>query len=162
MSVTSMDRDDENLTMTLVADFAAPVRTVWKMWSDPRQLEEWWGPPTYPATVEEHELTPGGMVTYFMTSPEGDEFRGWWRVVAVDAPSSLEFVDGFAGPSGEPLPDMPSMPTKVTLSKHNGGTQMVIHTTFASAEDMDKLVKMGMEEGLTEAVGQIDELLDAS
>lgn len=160
MSVISMTRDDENLTMTLVADFDAPVRTVWKFWSDPRQLEEWWGPPTYPATVEEHDLSPGGTVSYFMTSPEGDEFRGYWRVVTVDAPTSLEFVDSFAGPSGEPLPDMPSIPTTVSLTKHESGTRMVIHCTFATAEDMDQLVQMGMEEGLPEAVGQIDELLD--
>ncbi|WP_236540113.1 SRPBCC family protein [Spiractinospora alimapuensis] len=54
---------------------------------------------------------------------------------------------------------MPSMPTRVSLTKHDGGTRMVIQTSFESAGDMDKLVMMGMEEGLTESVGQMDELL---
>src|SRR5659263_474246 len=55
----------------------------------PDQLERWWGPPTYPATVVEHDLTPGGHVTYFMTGPEGERFHGWCRVLEVDPPLSL-------------------------------------------------------------------------
>ncbi len=60
MSVTHVDKDTENLTMTITAAFAAPVEQVWSVWSDPRKLERWWGPPTYPATVVEHDLSPGG------------------------------------------------------------------------------------------------------
>ncbi len=75
---------------------------MWQLWADPRQLERWWGPPTYPATVEKHDLTPGGEVTYFMTVPEGDKPRGWWRVTSVIPPKSLEFIDGFADQDGTP------------------------------------------------------------
>ena len=70
MSVTSVDTDYDNLTVTLIADFEAPIDQVWELWSDPRKLERWWGPPGYPATFEKHDLTPGGEVTYFMTGPE--------------------------------------------------------------------------------------------
>ena len=53
-------RDSEGLTLTLIADFdGVPVEQVWELWADPRQLERWWGPPTYPATMEQHDLTPG-------------------------------------------------------------------------------------------------------
>ena len=75
MTVTSVHKDPEALTMTITAEFDAPVEQVWQMWADPRQLERWWGPPTYPATVVDHDLTPGGRVTYFMTGPEGDKPR---------------------------------------------------------------------------------------
>lgn len=60
MSVISLSKDTDALTLTLVADFAAPTDRVWQLWSDPRQLEQWWGPPGYPATVQEHHLTAGG------------------------------------------------------------------------------------------------------
>ena len=53
---------------------------------DPRQLERWWGPPTYPATVVDHDLTPGGRTTYFMTGPDGDKHAGYWQITAVDEP----------------------------------------------------------------------------
>jgi uncharacterized protein YndB with AHSA1/START domain len=58
MSVTSVEKDVDNLTLTLLADFDAPPTQVWQLWANPRQLERWWGPPTHPATVEQHDLTP--------------------------------------------------------------------------------------------------------
>ncbi|MEV5550892.1 SRPBCC domain-containing protein [Streptomyces sp. NPDC052309] len=161
MSVTSLDKDVDNLTLTLIADFAAPVEKVWQLWADPRQLERWWGPPTFPATVERHELTPGGDVTYFMTGPEGEKHRGWWRVTSVDAPTSLEFTDGFADQDGAPSADMPTTTTRVRLTERDGGTRMEIRSVFDSLEQMEQLTKMGMEEGLREAVGQMDALLVA-
>ncbi|WP_399889918.1 SRPBCC domain-containing protein [Streptomyces sp. BBFR51] len=159
MSVTSLDKDVDNLTLTLVADFSAPVERVWRLWSDPRQLERWWGPPTYPATVEEHDLTPGGDVTYFMTGPEGDKFRGWWRVATVDAPRSLEFTDGFADAEGAPNAAMPTTTNRVTLTDRDGGTRMEMRAVFDTREQMEQLTTMGMEEGLREAAGQMDALL---
>ena len=86
MTVISVEKDAESLTMTIIAQFDAPTTRVWQVWQDPRQLERWWGPPTYPATVVGHDLTPGGSVTYFMTGPEGETHHGWWRVSAVEAP----------------------------------------------------------------------------
>ncbi|MFI7018541.1 SRPBCC domain-containing protein [Streptomyces sp. NPDC050164] len=159
MSVTSVDKDLDNLTLTLIADFAAPVERVWQLWADPRQLERWWGPPTYPATVEEHDLTPGGEVTYFMTGPEGDRHRGWWRVSSVSEPTALEFTDGFADDDGKPKGDMPTTSVRVRLTEHEGGTRMEMRSLFDSREQMEQLITMGMEEGLKEAVGQIDALL---
>lgn len=162
MTITSVNKDVETLTMTVTAEFDAPIGPVWQLWENPRQLERWWGPATYPATFVDHDLTPGGTVTYFMTGPEGDQARGWWRVVAVDAPHSLEFEDGFADDAGNPNPDMPTMTVRVALDgQPDGGTQMVIETTFPSLEAMEQMVSMGMDEGMRSAIGQIDELLRA-
>jgi uncharacterized protein YndB with AHSA1/START domain len=161
MSVTSVDTDYDNLTTTLVADFAAPVDEVWQLWADPRKLERWWGPPTYPATFEKHDLSPGGDVTYFMTGPEGEQPRGWWRVTSVDPPTSLQFTDGFANDDGTPNEEMPVIEVDVRLSERDGGTRMEMRSTYASREELDKLVEMGMLEGLQQAVGQIDALLAA-
>jgi uncharacterized protein YndB with AHSA1/START domain len=160
MPVTDVQNDPEALTLTVIAEFDAPVARVWEMWADPRKLERWWGPPTYPATVVEHELAPGGRVSYFMTGPDGDRHHGWWEVGAVDAPVSLEFVDGFADDTGAPNADMPTMTVRVSISAlGDGRTQMVIRSAFSSIEDMERLVAMGMVEGVTEAVNQIDALV---
>ena len=161
MTTTTVDHDIDTLSLTLTADFAAPPERVWQLWADPRQLERWWGPPTYPATVEAHDLTPGGQVTYFMTSPEGERYHGWWRIQSVDPHTSLEFADGFADQDGTPNPDMPVTTTRVQLVGHEGGTRMEIHSTFETKEQMEQLLAMGMDEGLREAVGQIDALLAA-
>jgi uncharacterized protein YndB with AHSA1/START domain len=159
MSITSFDKDFDSLTLTLVADFDAPLERVWQLWADPRQLERWWGPPSHPATVEEHDLTPGGDVTYFMTGPEDEKYRGWWRVTSVNPPKSLEFSDGFADQDGTPIADMPTTTVKMQLTEHDGGTRMELRSVFDSREQMDQLVVMGMPEGLQQSVGQMDALL---
>jgi uncharacterized protein YndB with AHSA1/START domain len=159
MSVTSLDKDFDNLSLTLVADFDAPIERVWQLWADPRRLERWWGPPSYPATVEEHDLTAGGRVTYFMTGPAGERSRGWWRVTSVDPPKSLEFTDGFADQNGTPIADMPTTTVQVRLTETDGGTRMVLRSIFESREHMDRLVDTGAPEVLQQTVGQMDALL---
>jgi uncharacterized protein YndB with AHSA1/START domain len=161
MTVTSVDKDFDKLTLTVVADFDATVERIWQLWADPRQLERWWGPPTYPATVEEHDLTPGGDVTYFMTSPEGEKHRGWWRITAVNPPKSLELVDGFANPDGTPNTELPTNTMRVQIFEHEGGTRMELRSTYDTREQMEQLVNMGMEEGIKQSLGQIDALLAA-
>jgi uncharacterized protein YndB with AHSA1/START domain len=161
MTVTSVTKDLDNLTLTLVADFDAPAERVWQLWADPRQLERWWGPPTHPATVEEHDLTPGGGVTYFMTGPDGERYRGWWRVTSVNPPKSLEFTDGFADRDGTPVADRPVTTVQLQLTERDGGTRMELRSVYDSREQMEQLMTMGMVEGLQQAVGQMDALLAA-
>jgi len=161
VSITSVEKDFDNQTLTLIADFNAPLDRVWTLWEDPRQLEKWWGPPTYPATFEEHNLTPGGQVTYYMTSPEGEKYRGWWRIDTVTPPTSLAFTDGFADQDGNPVEDMPVSTMRMQLSEFGGGTRMELRSTFATREQMQKLVDMGMVEGIQESIGQMDALLAA-
>ena len=160
MTVTNVNKDPEALTMTITAELDATVERAWQLWADPRQLERWWGPPTYPARFIDHDLTPGGRVTYFMSGPDGDKAGGWWQVSAVDPPRRLEFEDGFADDSGTPNDDMPTMTMVVTLAERDGGgTRMDVTTRFASLADMERMVSMGMDEGMAAAMGQIDQVL---
>ncbi|HSM01748.1 MAG TPA: SRPBCC domain-containing protein [Acidimicrobiia bacterium] len=162
MTVTDVRKDTESLTMTITAEFGVPIERVWRLWEDPRLLERWWGPPTYPATMIDHDLSPGGKVHYSMTGPGGDTHHGWWRVTAVDAPTRLEFEDGFADENGEPNPDLPTTTTVVTLGETaGGGTRMDLQTRFASIEDMEQILAMGAEEGMRAAMSQMDDLLAA-
>lgn len=75
MPVTDVQQDLDNLTLTITADFAAPVERIWQIYADPRQLEKVWGPPDCPATFVDHDLRPGGRANYFMTGPNGEVRR---------------------------------------------------------------------------------------
>ncbi len=152
MSVTGVRKDPAARTMTIASEFAAPVARVWQLWADPRQLERWWGPPTHPATVVAHELIPGGTVSYYVTGPDGDRMTGWWVIAAVDPPTWLSFEMGD--------PNIPTMTVRVDLAERPaGGTRMVIEVSFASPDDMDLLIGLGFEQGLTTALSQIDPIL---
>jgi uncharacterized protein YndB with AHSA1/START domain len=160
MSIVSAEKDLDNLSFVLLAEFDAPIDRVWQLWADPRQLERWWGPPTYPATVEKHELNPGGEVTYFMTGPEGDQSRGWWRVTSVDPPRLLEFVDGFANEDGTPNTELPATSAQVQLTEHDGGTRMELRFKFESADHMEQMERYQAFDGIQQAVGQMDAVLE--
>jgi uncharacterized protein YndB with AHSA1/START domain len=94
-----------------------------------------------------------------MTGPEGDKARGWWTTTAVEAPHRLEFDDGFAGDDGEPVSTMEPMHIVVTIEALGAGSRMTTITTFADTGQLEKVLAMGMEEGMRLAMGQIDALL---
>jgi uncharacterized protein YndB with AHSA1/START domain len=160
MTVTSVRKDPAALTMTLTAEFDATPERVWQLWADARQLERWWGPPTYPATFTRHDLQPGSRVEYHMTGPSGDQPHGYWDVLEADPPRRLVFRDGFAHEDGTPNDEFPRNEGRVTIEPVDGArTRMSIESRFPSVEAMQQVLAMGMEEGLTQAVGQIDAIL---
>ena len=160
MTVTSVRKDPDSLTLTLDAEFDASPERVWQLWADPRQLERWWGPPTYPATFTSLDLRSGGRAEYYMTGPEGDKPSGYWEILDADPPRRLQMKDGFANKDGSPNDDMPGPSMNVTIEPIGGGrTRMSIESIFPDTAAMEQLLAMGMEQGLTEAVGQIDAIL---
>ena len=160
MTVKAVHKQPEHLIMTLDAEFEASPERVWQLWADPRQLERWWGPPSYPATVTAHDLRAGGRVDYHLTGPKGDQPHAYWEIVEADPPRSLAFRDRMANPDGTPNSDLPWTDARVTITGVGSGrTRMSIESRFPDAPGMERLLAMGMEDGLTEAVGQIDAIL---
>jgi uncharacterized protein YndB with AHSA1/START domain len=95
-----------------------------------------------------------------MTGPGGDQPRGYWEVDEVEPPHRLTFHDGFANDDGTPNSDLPGTSAVVIIEDAgNGQTRMRIENVFPSAEAMEQILAMGMEEGMKQAVGQIDAIL---
>ena len=107
------------------------------MWEDPRKLERWWGPPTFPATFTRHDFVVGGESRYFMTGPAGEMPRGWWRFDAIDKPNRLEFANGLSGEDGEPAPGIEPMSGSVTFEATDGGTRMTASPASPTRPDAD-------------------------
>jgi uncharacterized protein YndB with AHSA1/START domain len=162
MTVISTHTSAVDLTLTIVADFDATPERVWGVWEDPRKLERWWGPPTFPATFTRHDFVVGGESRYFMTGPAGETPGGWWRIDAIDRPHRLDFANGLAGDDGEPAPGVEPAKAYMILEAVEGGTRMTAVTQFLDVEQMQLLLGMGMEEGMALAIGQIDALLSQS
>ena len=162
MPVTDVQHDLDALTLTNTADFAAPGERVWEVYADPRQLERVWGPPGYPATFVDHDLVPGGRMTYYMTSPEGERYYAYWEVTEVHEPSRFAFRDGFAlDDTFAPNTDMPESANTYRFAGTTAGTRATFVGTYASAEDLQKVLDMGVVEGSSLAINQIDDLLAA-
>jgi uncharacterized protein YndB with AHSA1/START domain len=160
MPVTDVTHDLDALTLTITADFAAPVERVWEVYADPRQLERVWGPPGFPATFVDHDLVPGGRMNYYMTSPEGEKYYAYWDVTGVDRPKGFTFRDGFAlDETFAPNTSMPESSQVFDFTEVDGATRATFVATYASAEALQQVLDMGAVEGSTLAINQIDELL---
>ena len=162
MTVTAVRKDPQALTMTLDAEFDASPERVWQLWADPRQLERWWGPPTYPATVTSHDLRARRPRRVPHDRPRRATSRsGFWDVVEVEPPASARLPRRLRkrrwhAEYRSAVHDGP---------RHDRGDRRRAHPdvdrqpVFPSVEAMEQLLAMGMEQGLTEAVGQIDAIL---
>ncbi len=159
MPVTDITTDPENLTMTLVADAAAPVSRLWEAFTNPRQLERFWGPPGWPATFTAFDLRPGGRVDYRMTSPQGQRSAGSWEVLNVDPGRSFEVLDSFVGDDGEKLDGFPSMRMVFSFEATADGSRLTNTTYFTSLEALEQVVAMGAVEGSRLAMSQLDAVL---
>ena len=130
MSVIRTVKDPESLALTIVAELDATPEQVWNVWEDPRMLERWWGPPSWPATFTRHDFVVGGESRYHLT-----------------------------GPDGEPMPEVPPMSGHVMFEAIGTWTRMTAVSRFVDVAQMETMLAMGMAEGMTEAIAQIDALL---
>ncbi|HSJ23706.1 MAG TPA: SRPBCC family protein [Longimicrobiales bacterium] len=159
MPITAVTSDAHALTVTVVGEYPVPVQRLWEAYADPRQLEKFWGPETWPATFTRHDMAAGGRSRYYMTGPDGSTSHGWWRFLAVDAGRGFEVEDGFAHEDGRPDDAMPSMRMVFTFEETASGSRFTSVTYFPSLEAMEQLAQMGMMEGLQSALGQLDRVV---
>jgi uncharacterized protein YndB with AHSA1/START domain len=157
MPITSVAKDPEKLTLTVVAEFPVPQQRLWDAWADPRQLERFWGPPFAPATFTHHDFRVNGRAEYFLTGPNGEKWSGSWKFTAVNPIDSFEAQDGEDNAEDENMPS--SM--KFTFDTTPTGSRMTSVTRFSSVDAMEQTVP-GMEEGLRAALPQLDAVLAES
>jgi uncharacterized protein YndB with AHSA1/START domain len=159
MPVTSVTSDPETLTMTLIGDYPVPVERLWEAFADPRQIERFWGPPGWPATFTRHDMVEGGRSAYTMTGPDGETAGGYWIFTSIDPGRGFEVIDGFVGDDGRPNEEMPSMNMRMEFTSTPDGSRYTTVTTFPDLASMEQLAEMGMIEGATMAMAQMDDVL---
>lgn len=159
MPVTSVTTDAESLTLTLVADFSAPVERLRSAFTQPAQLERFWGPPGWPAKFSAFDFTPGGLAHYTMTGPHGETSSGRWEFLRIDADGGFEVLDAFVGEDGQPAAEMPVSRMKIEFTSTDEGSRLTSVTHFPSLDALEQLTAMGMVEGITMATNQLDAVL---
>ena len=161
MNQTTISKDAAARQLTVVREFQAPVEQVWKAWTEPSLLDEWWAPRPWKAITKRMDFQPGGTWLYVMAGPNGEEH--WCRAdfETIETEKSYTGTDAFCDENGTVLSDPPGMHWQVAFSPTAGGTRVQVVITFRSEEDMQKIVEMGFEEGFTAAHGNLDELLAA-
>jgi len=156
MAPPRFEVDKPNNALIITVDFSTDIETVWALWSNPRKLEEWWGPPEHPCVFSVFDFRPGGEARYEMTGPDGTRYPGWWQVLAVEAPTLLRIRDGFGNSPELPSPEMPVSTTSVMFTQIPDAVRMTINSYYDSAQELQYALDLNMEEGFMSALGQIE------
>lgn len=161
MPVINVDKDAANATLTVTAEFDQSAEKVWELWSNPRLLEKWWGPPGFGTTFVDHELKAGARSNYYMEMPDGSKANASWVIVSADPPNGFEALDGDFADTGAPDPETPITKMTVVITPLGKGVQMVVTSFFPTGDTMLATAAAGFEEGMRGVVQQFEEMLNS-
>ncbi|MEZ4732958.1 MAG: SRPBCC domain-containing protein [Caldilineaceae bacterium] len=143
--------------------FAAPRELVWQAWSKCEHLQHWWAPTGWSMPVCKMDFRVGGTWHYCMkgSMPDGSEMESWGLTVyqEIVEPERLVVLDQFADAAGNVSAEMPKLLNTITFTEVAGQTKVTSHTEFATAADLETVVQMGMEEGMTQSWDQLADYL---
>ena len=88
-------------SFVLSRTFEAPRDVVWRAFTEPERMKQWWGPKGFPVVSSSMDVRPGGMCHYAMSVPDGSLMWGKFAYREIEAPERLVFVNGFANENGD-------------------------------------------------------------
>lgn len=160
MGKTTFTRDDANARLTIERTFGASRERVWNALTDPALLEQWWAPRPWKTETVTMDFSVGGRWFYAMVGPEGERHFCRMDYVAIEPGRRYKAEDAFTDESGTPIESLPRQTFETTLHEDGPGrTRVVTVVDYASLEDLEKILEMGMQEGLTMAQDQLEALL---
>ncbi len=154
---TTIAQDGKSITISRVYD--APKALVFSMFKEPEHVAKWWGPSSWPVDVCDIDFRPGGVWHYNMVGPNGE--KAWGKAVyqEIDEPNKIVFRDAFSDEAGNENNDLPTGISTVTFEEQDGKTTLTLHGEYKTVEEREKIVAMGMLEGMKETWGLLDDLL---
>lgn len=132
----------------------APPDLVYRAYTDPEAIPQWWGPSRYRTTVDKLDVRPGGAWRFVQRADDGGEhaFSGVFREVVAN--KRLVFTFNY-----EALPGHEAVETVTLEPVEAGKTRVTDNMLFANREDRDGMIQSGMEEGAAESQERLVALL---
>lgn len=155
----SFNIDEVNKRITIRRRYLAPLETLWKAWTRADILDMWWGPKPWRAETRSHEFREGGDWLYAMVSPEGEKHWSKSTYLHIEDGRSFTSRDGFCDENGVLNPQFPQNSWETQFSGVENGTQIEMILTFDSSEDLQMNIAMGFEEGITQSLHQLEDIL---
>jgi uncharacterized protein YndB with AHSA1/START domain len=142
---------EQQLVLTRVFD--APRELVFRAFTDPELIPQWWGPRRYTTTIDKMDVRPGGSWRFVHRGEDGQEFafRGVYHEIT--PPERIVWTFEFEG-----MPGHISLDTAV-FEEEDGKTRLTATSVFQSVQDRDGMIQSGMEEGAAEGYDRLDDLL---
>ena len=163
MNKVQITKDLEANTLTLSRTFDAPKEKLWRAYADKDWFTQWWGPEGWETTVKEFTFEPGGRNHYCMKCVDqnqgewfGQESWGLMEFSDINEPASFTYTDYFSDSEGNKTDGMPALEITVEFVEEDGKTTIVSHSQAQSAEEIEKLLAMGMVEGYSSSCDKLE------
>ena len=157
MNKTKITAESGRQEFFITREFDAPRELVFKAFTDPKLYTQWLGPRRYVMNLEKFEPRSGGMWRYTHKDKDGNEFGFHGVYHEVLAPERM--IDTFEF-EGLPEKGHVSLETAKFMELPGGRTRVTMQSVFQSVADRDGMMQSGMEEGINESFGRLDELLE--
>jgi len=144
----------QEIVMTRIFD--APRERLFKAYTNPDGIPQWWGPRYLTTTVDKMEVKQGGLWRFVQVDPDGNEhgFHGVYHDIV--SPERIVQTFEYEGAPGHVLLET------VTFDEQDGKTKLTTQSVFQSVEARDGMVQSGMEEGAVELMDRLAELVERS
>jgi uncharacterized protein YndB with AHSA1/START domain len=158
-SKTQVVKDFKEKSILVSREFNAPLENVWRAYTEKELLDQWWGPSPWHVETKHMNFSVGGHWLYAMVSPDGN--KHWARVnyTAIEPKTSYALEDGFCDEHGNMNTAMPMTKGQNVFTKTETGTRVDFKLIYSSEADLQKVVAMGMEQGITLCMDQLEVLL---
>lgn len=160
MHKTTVKKDFQEKSILVSREFNAPLETVWKAFTERESLEKWWAPKPWRAETKTMHFSEGGYWLYAMVSPENEKHWGKMNFLAIDELVSYAIEDEFCDEEGNTNTELPTSRGKNTFTKTETGTLVTFKTVYNSEEEVQKIVEMGFEQGITMTFEELATLLE--
>jgi uncharacterized protein YndB with AHSA1/START domain len=151
--------DKDKLLVTIERSFDAPVDMVWRAWTDPELLAQWWAPKPWKAVTKDMDFREGGRWLYAMTGPEGQKAWDLKTFLKIDPKKRFSYRSTFSDENGDLAPGTTGSTWTNSFTERDGVTIVTNVIVNESLERLEKQIEMGFKEGYTMGLNQLEELL---
>ncbi|WP_250464138.1 SRPBCC family protein [Microbulbifer litoralis] len=151
--------DKQQNTITIRREFAAKRELVWDCYTKSELLDRWFAPKPLKTKTKSMDFREGGHWHYAMVDPDGNEYWGIMDYITIQPIENYTALDGFCDDSGKLNPELPRARWDVTFTEAEDHAFVETLVAYNTLEDLESVIKMGMEEGLTSTLERLDELL---
>lgn len=146
-----------SLELLLTRLIDAPREKLFRAWTDPALIVQWFTPAPWKTLRAEVDLRPGGSSLIVMQNPEGQEFPSPGVYLEVVKNEKLVFTDAYTR-AWEPA-EKPFMTGILTFADEDGKTRYTARVRHWRREDYDAHLGMGFHEGWGKATDQLEALV---
>lgn len=154
MSKTIFKSKGNTLTVTRIFD--ANLTLVWRAWTEPELLDQWWAPKPWKSETSSMNFVENGHRVYAMVGPEGERHMARTDYKTIHPQEDFSGEDSFCEPDGTINTSMPIAKFKAEFVSNSNATVVILNSEYQSKEHLEQTLAMGMKEGLSMAFENLD------